>query len=74
MNNLSSYCGLIDARISASDIDLPVQNEVKKPEILVKRWGPNFTTFAQGKFQIGKVYPQPPQVSYKQGFFQTMKN
>ena len=24
MNNLSSYCGLVDARISASDIDLPV--------------------------------------------------
>ena len=25
MNNLSSYCGLFDARISASDKDLPVQ-------------------------------------------------
>ena len=24
MNNLSSYCGLVNARISASDIDLPV--------------------------------------------------
>ena len=24
MNNLSSYCGLVDARISASDKDLPV--------------------------------------------------
>ena len=72
--NSHSYCGLIDARISASDIDLPVQNEVKKPEILVKRWGPNFTAFAQGKFQIGKVYPKPSQVSYKKDFFQTMKN
>ena len=74
MNSLLSYCGLIDARISASDIDLPVQNEVKKPDILVKRWGPNFTAFAQGKFQIGKVYPKPSQVSYKKDFFQTMKN
>ena len=26
MNNLSSYCGLVDARISASDKDLPLQN------------------------------------------------
>ena len=24
MNNLSSYCGLVDARISASEKDLPV--------------------------------------------------
>ena len=24
MNNLSSYCGLVDARISAPDKDLPV--------------------------------------------------
>ena len=24
MNNLSSYCGLVDARINASDKDLPV--------------------------------------------------
>ena len=26
MNNLSSYCGLVDARIRASDKDLPVQH------------------------------------------------
>ena len=26
MNNLSSYCGLVDARISASEKDLPVQS------------------------------------------------
>ena len=25
MNNLSSYCGLVDAKISASDKDLPVK-------------------------------------------------
>ena len=74
MNSLLSYCGLIDARISASDIDLPVQIEVKKPETFVKRWGPNFTAFAQGKFQFDKVYRKPTQVSYKKDFFQTMKN
>ena len=26
MNNLFSYCGLVDARISASEKDLPVSN------------------------------------------------
>ena len=26
MNNLSSYCGLVDAKIRASDKDLPVTN------------------------------------------------
>jgi len=32
MNNLSSYCGLVDAKIRASDKDLPVT------EILGKIW------------------------------------
>ena len=27
MNNLSSYCGLVDAKIRASDKDLPVKQE-----------------------------------------------
>ena len=37
MNNLSSYCGLVDARISASDKDLPVTNvfPVAKDDIFV---------------------------------------
>ena len=29
MNNLSSYCGLVDAKIRASDKDLPVQKKLK---------------------------------------------
>ena len=28
MNNLLSYCGLVDVRISASDKDLPVWNKI----------------------------------------------
>ena len=28
MNNLSSYCGLVDAKIRASDKDLPVLGEI----------------------------------------------
>ena len=27
MNNLSSYCGLVNAKIRASDIDLPVKQD-----------------------------------------------
>ena len=30
MNNLSSYCGLVDAKIRASDKDLPVQFKIQK--------------------------------------------
>ena len=29
MNNLSSYCGLTDSRMSASDTDLPVSKSLK---------------------------------------------
>ena len=29
MNNLSSYCGLVDAKIRASDKDLPVQMQYR---------------------------------------------
>ena len=32
MNNLLSYCGLVEARISASEKDLPVHYEHKKKE------------------------------------------
>ena len=30
MNNLLSYCGLVDAKIRASDIDLPVSNQLNE--------------------------------------------
>ena len=30
MNNLSSYCGLTDSRMRASDTDLPVMNNIRK--------------------------------------------
>ena len=41
MNNLSSYCGLVDAKIRASDKDLPVtsynftHNIEKKKDLLI---------------------------------------
>ena len=34
MNNLLSYCGLVDARISASEKDLPVKVTLPTAEIL----------------------------------------
>ena len=33
MSNLSSYCGLVDAKIRASDKDLPVKREPSFPII-----------------------------------------
>ena len=33
MNNLLSYCGLIDSRMSASDTDLPVRIRFFRPRI-----------------------------------------
>ena len=35
MNNLSSYCGLVDAKIRASDKDLPVQSHREERQIMV---------------------------------------
>ena len=32
MNNLLSYCGLVDARITGSDKDLPVRKQKTKPQ------------------------------------------
>ena len=32
MNNLSSYCGLVDAKIRASDKDLPVLQTKEGPQ------------------------------------------
>ena len=33
MNNLSSYCGLVDAKIRAADKDLPVQKKFSAKEL-----------------------------------------
>ena len=35
MDNLLSYCGLVDARIRASNKDLPVQKKINKDFILL---------------------------------------
>ena len=39
MNNLSSYCGLVDAKIRASDKDLPVIESVARIRIFVHNGG-----------------------------------
>ena len=42
MNNILSYCGLVDARISTSDKDLPVPTPLARrtPSKKVKRQAP----------------------------------
>ena len=37
MNNLSSYCGLVDAKIRASDKDLPVTNKLEQLEFELEK-------------------------------------
>ena len=37
MNNLSSYCGLVDAKIRASDKDLPVQKLTQNDLAFVRK-------------------------------------
>ena len=41
MNNLLSYCGLVDAKIRASDKDLPVKASVlRDPGLFLDQHGP----------------------------------
>ena len=68
----SSFCHLASKTLDDQVEDL--QNEVKKPDIFAKRWGPNLFIAAPGNLEFGKVYPAPPNVSYQKDFFQTMKN
>ena len=46
MNNLSSYCGLVDAKIRASDKDLPVGN----------LFGNHLHTFLTSSLQVEQVW------------------
>ena len=51
MNNLFSYCGLVDVRINASDKDLPVITKWTGPERKSEQW-----TFSQKKIIcLGKL-------------------
>ena len=34
LNNLSSYCGLTDSRMSASDTDLPVPQKLRQNDVV----------------------------------------
>jgi hypothetical protein len=52
MNNLSSYCGLVDAKIRASDKDLPVTTS----EMIIST---NNFIFLQLKNTIGYVFCAP---------------
>ena len=55
MNNLSSYCGLVDAKIRTSDKDLPVasNSKWKMGQIFVAFSEPNFKkTYVAGEGNI----------------------
>ena len=73
MNNLLSYCGLVDSRISASDKDLPVQGSyrlyhgiyVNKCERIV--WNCGSTQKGPPKFEVALKF------FYSQGFTRFLK-
>ena len=48
MNNLSSYCGLVDAKIRASDKDLPV------PMYTIFTYKPRFSSFWESSASLNK--------------------
>ena len=68
MNNLSSYCGLVDAKIRASDKDLPVHTGLRRPwmlEYLIEFSG-EFTAryyFRKQKTKLDVVHKQKSQIS-----------
>ena len=45
MNNLSSYCGLVDAKIRASDKDLPVQVNLCQKLSFLNQFTHNMTRY-----------------------------
>ena len=63
MNNLLSYCGLVDAKIRASDKDLPVQDPANKQYFTPDaKMAPVFGTekiraFGMAKYLTGHLTP-----------------
>ena len=51
MNNLSSYCGLVDAKIRASDKDLPVSLQ-----LLMHIMAIQVVAFSNGVYKIRKIF------------------
>ena len=54
MSNLSSYCGLVDAKIRASDKDLPVQS-TRHAVTAAKKIGGEISCIVAGPKCAGKV-------------------
>jgi hypothetical protein len=59
MNNLSSYCGLVDARISASEKDLPVRSDRSSKN------NPKFKLDTPEVYRYIKNLKQSPNLFYK---------
>ena len=68
MNNLRSYCGLVHARIRASDKDLPVTWSSPFFSLAVKRlfMTANFTLAVKGKIDFWYFLKMLPMKSRKQ--------
>ena len=57
MNNLLSYCGLVDAKIRASDKDLPVNHTIRHNQKKLKD-GLIFFSEARGLFSYPMLSPK----------------
>ena len=61
MNNLFSYCGLVDVRINASDKDLPVITKWTGPERKSEQW-----TFSQKKSYVWESFVALKNSAYRE--------
>ena len=71
MNNLSSYCGLVDAKIRASDKDLPAQNRANNTVIS------GYEEIEGAAFGIARLQSQynlDPNKMFKEGIIETHLN
>ena len=65
MNNMLSYCGLVDAKIKASDKDLPVQWSEEMCEIFVNE--------DISKIDLKQVYQEAEELILEEKFEQGSK-
>ena len=63
MNNLLSYCGLVDAKIRASDIDLPVFKE------FVKTWHELINRVPFGSVDFITIFCLPRTIGIEKSYY-----
>ena len=70
MNNLLSYCGLVDMRINASDKNLPVQDVFFPEEFFFA----TLSTLDRGKLGEGEVVQGKSKIQLKMEVIKFSKN